>query len=48
MLEHTRFDTQFFADGLDVPNLCKDNFADNVSRGGRISRTLYENLANPG
>ena len=37
LLEEARFDAVFFADGLGLPDLYKNSFADYVGRGGQIS-----------
>src|SRR5260370_1149263 len=37
LLEHARFDAGFFADGLGLPDLYKNSFADYVGRGGQLS-----------
>ena len=37
LLEEARFDALFFADGLGLPDLYKNSFADYVGRGGQMS-----------
>ena len=37
MLENARFDACFFADGLGLPDLYKNSFADYIGRGGQTS-----------
>ena len=37
LLEQARFDAGFFADGLGLPDLYKNSFADYVGRGGQLS-----------
>jgi FMN-dependent oxidoreductase (nitrilotriacetate monooxygenase family) len=37
MLEDARFDAAFFADGLGLPDLYKNSFADYIGRGGQTS-----------
>ena len=37
MLEAARFDAGFFADGMGVPDIYKDSFADYLGRGGQLS-----------
>ncbi len=37
MLEAARFDAGFFADGMGVPDIYKDSFADYLGRGGQVS-----------
>jgi FMN-dependent oxidoreductase (nitrilotriacetate monooxygenase family) len=37
MLENARFDAAFFADGMGVPDIYKDSYADYLGRGGQMS-----------
>jgi FMN-dependent oxidoreductase (nitrilotriacetate monooxygenase family) len=37
MLEEARFDAAFFADGMGLPDIYKQSFADYVGRGGQLS-----------
>jgi hypothetical protein len=37
LLEHARFDAGFFADGLGLPDIYKNSYADFVGRGGQMS-----------
>ena len=37
LLEEARFDAAFFADGLGLPDIYKNSFADYVGRGGQLS-----------
>ena len=37
LMEEARFDAMFFADGLGLPDVYKDSFADYVGRGGQMS-----------
>ena len=37
LLEEARFDAGFFADGLGLPDIYKNSFADYVGRGGQLS-----------
>ena len=37
VLEEARFDAAFFADGLGLPDLYRNSFADFIGRGGQTS-----------
>lgn len=37
VLEHARFDAAFFADGLGVPDVYRNSYADYLGRGGQMS-----------